>query len=148
MANKPEKTPTLLQAATAGARIIRQPQLVQFIVDGNGAMVAPILDWVAVEKWANARYGSGNRMADRSRFLDQLQVLVARPGSFISTRGSTKPLEDLCKLMKAGGYDLGEWQLPPELKDMGKPKPKEPPKKPSGVVEEGSPEGGEAKPAA
>lgn len=139
MPPKPEKTLTLFQTATTGGRVIKQPQLVQFIVDGNGAMVTSTQDFYQVEKWANSRYGSGNRLADRNRFLEQIQTLVARPGSFVSTKGSTKPLEDLCKLMKAAGYDLAEWQLPPELKDMDRPPVAKPVKKAEAVADE--PEG-------
>lgn len=143
MPAKPEKTPTLFQAATTGGRVIKQPQLVQFIVDGNGAMVTTAQEFYQVEKWANARFGSGNRLSDRGRFIEQIQTLVARPGSFTSTKGSTKPLEDLCKMMKAGGYDLAEWSLPPELKDLGnsaKAKPPQPKK--STPASDESPEAG------
>jgi hypothetical protein len=128
-----EKQLTLYQAATVGGRVIKQGYLAQFILDGNGAMLTPISDWNTAEKWANSKYASGNRMSDRNRFLDQIPVLVSRPGSFVSTRGSTKPLEDLCKLMKAAGHDLAEWQLPPELKN--KPPPPSPPKKPADAAE-------------
>jgi hypothetical protein len=132
---KPEKQLTLFQSATAGGRVIKQGYLAQFILDGAGAMLTPIGEWNTAEKWANSKYASGNRMSDRNRFLDQIQVLVSRPGSFVGTRGSMKPLEDLCKLMKSAGHDLAEWQLPPELKDMGKPKPEEP-KKPASQGQE------------
>lgn len=138
---KKEKTLTLLQAVTSAGRVVRQGPLVQFIIDGNGAMVMPTLDFFTVEKWANSKFASGNRMADRTRFLDQIQTLVARPGSFISTRGSSKTLEDLARLMKANGYDLNEWQLPPELKNLGKPPPPEAAKKP-GAAESGPPQKG------
>lgn len=120
---------TLFQSAASGARIIRQMYIVQFIVDGNGAFVTPTMDFNAAEKWASSRNSTGARMTDRTRFLDKLEVLISRPGSFISTRGSSKPLEDLCKAMKAAGYDLGEWQLPHDLKEMFKPKKAEPPVK-------------------
>jgi len=146
MASKPEKTPTLFQAATTGGRVIKQPQLVQFIVDGNGAMVTTAQEFYQVEKWANSRFGSGNRLSDRARFLEQIQTLISRPGSFISTKGSTKPLEDLCKMMKAAGYDLAEWQLPHELKDMGRPPAPKPVVKTSPDAGASEQEGSESKP--
>lgn len=116
-----KKEVSLYQAATSGGRVAKQGPLVQFILDGNGAMVTSTMDWAMAEKWANSKSSTGIRATDRNRFLDQIPTLAARPGSFIGTRGSTKPLTDLCILMKNNGYDLKEWALPPELKDLGDP---------------------------
>ena len=45
----------------------------------------------------------------------------------LSTRGNAKQVEALAKLMKQGGYDLGEWMLPPELKNPQIPQPEKKP---------------------
>src|SRR3546814_19998561 len=57
-------------------------------------------------------------ITDRGRFFEQIGTLVSRPGSVVSTRGHGKYVENLVRAMNQAGYDIGEWMLPPELKDL------------------------------
>lgn len=111
---------SLFESSTKRGRIVRQGDLVQIIMDGGGAVVAPMQDFIVAQKWAQAKPASGNPVTDRGRFLEQLPVLVARPGSFAGTRGNERQLATVARLMRQAGYDLGEWMLPPELKAQPK----------------------------
>ncbi|WP_420465874.1 hypothetical protein [Panacagrimonas sp.] len=112
----------LFESATGRGRVLRQGDLACIVMDGHGAVVVPTQDLVQVQKWAQSRPPSSNLLSDRARFLDQFQVLVSRPGSIQGTRGSSRPLERLVRTMLAAGYDLGEWTLPVEFRDLGKAK--------------------------
>lgn len=112
---------SLFDSATRGARIIKQGEIFCLVLDGGGAMIGFMQDLHAAQKWAQSKPSCGNRVTDRGRFLEQIPTLVARPGSFVSTRGSEKLIEKVARGMRAGGYDLSEWMLPPELKNMGRP---------------------------
>lgn len=116
------KMPTLFDSATAKGRIIRQGDIIQLVMDGSGAIVVSAQDFMVAQKWASTRLGSSNMVSDRGRFLEKLEVLVARPNSFVATRGSVKALEVLVRTMFQNGYDLKEWMLPIEFRDYGKPK--------------------------
>lgn len=126
-------TISLYESATKRARVVRQGEIVCYIVDGGGAMVMTTQDFVQAQKWANAKPASGNMLTDRARFLEQVPALIARPGSMLPTRGHERYIERLARAMRQAGYDLNEWQLPPELKrppqtDPPAPAPGETPK--------------------
>jgi hypothetical protein len=130
---------TLFESATMRARVVRHIDIVCLIVDGGGAMIVPLADFMQNQKWASARIASGNLMNDRGRFIERLSVLVSRPGSIASTRGNPRQIAAVAKSMRAAGYDLSEWALPPEIKNpppapdalgVRKPKPDEEEKSP------------------
>lgn len=121
------RTLTLLEAALLRMRVIRQGDLVQIVIDGGGALVTTTMEFMQAQKWAQRKPATGNMVSDRGRFLEQITVLISRPGSIASTRGNARQVEGLARLMKQGGYDLNEWMLPPELKNLGHPRA-EPPK--------------------
>lgn len=127
MAEKPKGS--LFDAALRGMRVLKQGEVVCLIMDGGGALITFTLDFVAAQKWAQRKPETGNRVTDRGRFLEQLPTLIARPGSFVGTRGSDKIIEKLAKNMIQAGYDLGEWSLPPDVKAMAHPKAAQPAKK-------------------
>lgn len=114
-------TQSLFVSATSRGRIVRQGDLVCVIVDGGGAMVMATQDFLPARKWAESKPASGNPLTDRGRFLDQIPAMVSRPGSLISTRGSQRQVATLARQMRQAGYDLGEWNLPPELKNPRNP---------------------------
>lgn len=117
----------LFEGATARGRVLRQGDIVCVIMDGAGAVVLTMPEWTAAQKWAQSRPPSGNLLTDRARFLDHFQVLIARPGSVQATRGNERAVERLARTMLAAGYDLDEWVLPPELRNLGKgPRPPDP----------------------
>ena len=119
-----KKVQTLYESATGNLRVVNRGNIVECIVDGNGSMVTSITEFVQAQKWAQAKFSGGNSVQDRNRFLEQITALISRPGSFVSTRGSGKLLEDIARAMKSTGYELRDWQLPPELKNIGgKPPP-------------------------
>ncbi|MFA5938628.1 MAG: hypothetical protein WC809_04660 [Sinimarinibacterium sp.] len=108
----------LFEAATAQARVIKQGDLVQIVIDGGGALVTTLEEVSQARKWAERKAASGNRVTDRGRFFEQIATLISRPGTQAATRGNIKAVEGLARKMKAGGYDIGEWALPPELRFM------------------------------
>lgn len=109
----------LFDAATARGRVIRQGDIACVIMDGHGAVVVPMQDFQQAQKWAQSRLPTANLLSDRARFLDQFATLISRPGSVQATRGNDRQLERLAKAMLGAGYDLGEWTLPAELKNIG-----------------------------
>jgi hypothetical protein len=117
------RTETLLEAALKRIRVIRQGDIVQLVIDGGGALVTTTQEFMQAQKWASSKTATGNIVTDRGRLLEQIGPLISRPGSMLSTRGNAKQVEALAKLMKQGGYDLGEWMLPPELKNPQVPQP-------------------------
>ena len=118
----PKPPPTLFQSATGKLRISRVGPLTQLVIDGQGLAFCLTADFLPVEKWAKSKQAGPNATIDSGKMLEKIDVVIARPGtSFASTRGSIKPLEAVAKAIRAAGMDLKEFQLPPELKDMGKP---------------------------
>jgi hypothetical protein len=115
------KTLNVFEAATSRARVMKQGDLVQIVIDGGGAMVTTLAEFMQAQKWAQRKPATGNMVTDRGRFLEQITALVSRPGSMVSTRGNSKQVEALARSMKQAGYDIGEWMLPPELKNLGMP---------------------------
>jgi hypothetical protein len=114
---------SLFEAATARGRLIRHGDIACIVMDGAGAVVVSTQELIPAQKWAQSRPPSSNLLSDRARFLDRFQTLISRPGSVQSTRGSQRPLERLAQAMSAAGYDLGEWVLPAEVREPGKPRP-------------------------
>ncbi|MEQ1439603.1 hypothetical protein AAG565_09580 [Fontimonas sp. SYSU GA230001] len=108
----------LFEAATAQARVVKQGDLVQVVIDGGGAFVTTLEEFSQARKWAERKAASGNRVTDRGRFFEQIGTLISRPGTQAATRGNIRTLEGLARKMKAGGYELGDWGLPPELRFM------------------------------
>lgn len=119
---------SLYETATANGRVIRQGEIVQLVMDGGGALVCAAQDFMVAQKWAMSRTGSGNKVTDRGRFLEKIEVLISRPNSFVSTRGSSVPIERLAKQMKQAGYDLKDWNISKEVIEAIEKKP-EPTKK-------------------
>lgn len=117
---------TLFEAATARGRVIRQGDIASIVMDGAGAVIVFMQEFVGAQKWAQSRVPTANLLSDRARFLDQFSTLVSRPGSVQTTRGNDRQLEKLVRAMLAVGYDLAEWTLPVELKTIGHGKPPPP----------------------
>ncbi len=109
---------TLFESATSSLRISKHGRLVQIVADGNGACLMMDIEYAAAAKWASSRSSAGSPGNDRSKFLDQIATLIARPGSFISTRGGDKPIEDIVRLMLSSGFDLNDWAMPPSVKSL------------------------------
>lgn len=119
---------TLFESAAGTLRISKHGRLMQLVADGNGACVVLDMDYQTAQKWAASRTSAGSAQNDRNKFLEQLPTLIARPGSFVSTRGNSKMLEDMVRLMLSSGFDLNDWSLPPDVKALfargPAPKPK------------------------
>ncbi|MGH8518947.1 MAG: hypothetical protein ACREUE_15970, partial [Panacagrimonas sp.] len=107
------------------------------VMDGAGAVIVFMQEFVGAQKWAQSRVPTANLLSDRARFLDQFTTLISRPGSVQATRGNDRQLEKLVRGMLGVGYDLAEWMLPVELKTIGHAKPPPPaPKAPTSETEE------------
>lgn len=118
----PKAPLSLYQSACQKLRVSRIGPLTQLVVDGQGLAVCLTADFSPVEKWAKSKPSGPNATIDMGKIIEKLEVVAARPGtSFVSTRGSTKPLESVVKAIRAAGMDLKEFQLPPELKNLGAP---------------------------
>ena len=114
---------SLFQQACGKLRIARVGPLTMLVIDGQGLGLCLTGDFSPVEKWAKSKGQGPNATIDSAKIIEKVDVLVVRQGTtFASTRGSTKPLEAIAKAMRAAGMDLREFSLPPELKDVGKPK--------------------------
>lgn len=111
------KPRTLFEAATKRGRVQRQGEIVCITMDGAGSMVVPAQEFVGAQKWSSSKPFSGNLLTDRARFLDQFSALISRPNSMQPTRGNERQVDRLARAMKNAGYDLNEWQVPPEMKD-------------------------------
>lgn len=108
---------TVWESVTSRGRIIRQGDIVCLIFDGGGSLVVSALEFAQAQKWANSKPPTGNMLTDRARFLDQISALVSRPNSMQPTRGNDQAVERIARGMRGAGYDLGEWTVPPEMKD-------------------------------
>ncbi len=117
------KTLSLYETATNKGRVIRQGEIVQVVMDGAGAFVCAAQDFMVAQKWGMARTGSGNVTTDRGRLLEKIEVLISRPNSFVSTRGSSVPIERLAKSMKQAGYDLKEWNIARDIIEIVEARP-------------------------
>lgn len=128
---------SLYEMAASKGRVIRQGEIVQMVMDGAGAFVCSAQEFITAQKWGMSRTGSGNITTDRGRLLDKIEVLISRPNSFVSTRGSSVPIERLARAMKQAGYDLKEWNItrdvitliekrPDQVPPMKKAAPEEP----------------------
>jgi len=129
------KVLSLYEMAASKGRVIRQGEIVQMVMDGAGAFVCAAQDFVVAQKWGMSRTGSGNITTDRGRLLDKIEVLISRPNSFVSTRGSSVPIERLAKAMKQAGYDLKEWNISRDVIELIEKRPDQTPMK-KAVVEE------------
>lgn len=136
----PQKDPTVFESAMRGMRVVKQGRVVQIIADGNGAVATLDIDYNSAYKWASSKSSSGSSGSDRTRFLDQMPNLVARPGSFINTRGNDKPIEDIVRLMQSAGFDLNDWAIPPTVKVLFMKGPVPKPKAKTDTPEETPPE--------
>jgi hypothetical protein len=126
MAQKPR---TLFEAATARGRVIKQGEIACMVMDGGGAVIVFMQEFIGAQKWAQSRVPTANLLSDRARFLDQFSALISRPGSVQATRGNDRQLEKLARAMLGAGYDLAEWTLPVEFKAIGRgPAPQADPK--------------------
>ncbi len=114
------RTLTLFESAVSRARVIRQGDIVQVVIDGGGAFVTFTQEFMQAQKWAQSKPATGNVVTDRGRLFERIGTLISRPGSMLSTRGHGKYVENLARSMNQTGYDLGEWMLPPELKDISR----------------------------
>ncbi|WP_028079353.1 hypothetical protein [Solimonas soli] len=108
----------LFESAVSRARVIRQGDITQIVIDGGGAFVTFTQEFYQAQKWAMPKTATGNMITDRGRFFEQIGTLISRPGSMVSTRGHSKHVEQLARKMNQAGYEIGEWMLPPELKDI------------------------------
>lgn len=111
------KPRTLYDAATRQGRVVRQGEIATIVMDGGGAVVVGIQEFTAAHKWASSKPFSGNLLTDRARFLDQFSAMVSRPHSVQTTRGNDRQIDRLVRSMRVAGYDIAEWQIPPEMKD-------------------------------
>ena len=137
---------SLYDSATGNGRVIRQGEIVQVVMDAAGAFVCSATEFMVAQKWAMSRTSSGNKVTDRGRFIEKIEVLISRPNSFVSTRGSSVPVERLGKAMKQAGYDLKEWNLAKDIIEAIEKKPVNATKKPAAAEAAQEPEDGGEKP--
>ena len=131
---------SLYEMAASKGRVIRQGEIVQMVMDGAGAFVCSAQDFTIAQKWGMSRTGSGNIVTDRGRLLDKIEVLISRPNSFVSTRGSSVPIERLAKAMKQAGYDLKEWNIARDVIELIDKRPGQEPAKKAAPEEPAEPD--------
>src|SRR3546814_18247766 len=74
----PQRTLNLFESATSRARVIRQGEIVQIVIDGGGAFVTFMQEFNLAKKWATPKTATGNMITDRGRFFEQIGTLVSR----------------------------------------------------------------------
>lgn len=107
---------TLFEGFIYRARVVKQGDIAMIVMDGGGALIVAMDEYVTANKWAQSKMSSGNMVTDRGRFLDQFTYMVARPGSFLGTKGNDRQLYRLVKAMRAAGHGMDDWMVPTELK--------------------------------
>jgi len=113
-----EKQLTMLQSALSRMRVSRQGQVTMVVVDGQGAAAIPTMDYRTMEAWASKKSSAPNANQSVLKVMERLEVMICRPGTtFASTRGSPKYVTDLAKAMISAGLDIGEWALPPDVRE-------------------------------
>lgn len=122
----PAKAANLFAAVTQSGSVARLGDVTLLRMDGAGAIAAPTISFTAVARWAQGRPASGILQKDRMQFLERFELFLARPGSMVQTRGSSKPLYDLLKEMERIGLDIHEWSIPHAVEEMLKAVAKEP----------------------
>ncbi len=118
----PAPPPNLYKVASRGSAISRMSDIVIFAQGNNGAFVAPAMDFVVAQRWAQGRPTTGVVHNDRALFFGKMPTILVRRGtSFIQNRGDSKSIGALVTAMKAAGVDLGEWSIPKEPPSKKKP---------------------------
>src|SRR3546814_3686766 len=73
----PQRTLNLFESATSRARVIRQGEIVQIVIDGGGAFVTFMQEFNLAKKWATPKTATGNMITDRSEeHTSELQSLM------------------------------------------------------------------------
>lgn len=134
------KAKSIFDAVTQRGSVSRQGDVTILRMDGAGAIAAPTLLFQSVARWAMSRQPSGILQKDRSAFLERFEIMFAKPGSMVQTRGSAKPLYDFLMSMERIGIDIHEWDIPHGVLELiqeaaAEPEPEE---KPAEVAEEES----------
>ena len=110
------KQKTLFEGFIFRARVVKQGDIAMIVLDGGGALIVAMDEYLTANKWAQSKMSSGNMVTDRGRFLDQFTAMVARPGSFLGTKGNGRQLYKLVRAMRAAGHGMDDWMVPMELK--------------------------------
>jgi len=139
------KQKTLFEGFIFRARVVKQGDIAMIVLDGAGALIVPMDEYLTAQKWAQSKMSSGNMVTDRGRFMDQFNSMVARPGSFLGTKGNGRQLYKLVKAMRAAGHGMDDWMVPMDLKAAKLEDPDEIKKKDKG--EPGAEAAGEPAPA-
>lgn len=117
----------LFQALTQGGHTQTVGMVTLVVLGrGRGAFVAPVFDVSVARKWAEGRDATGIEYRDMTQFMDRFELLIARSGCSLVTRGHPIKLVELAKEMKSSGYELSEWSLPQAVMDELKPKRPQP----------------------
>jgi hypothetical protein len=89
------------------------------VVDGQGGLVAPAMEWRSVQRWAQGRSSTGIIAKDLQLIVERLQTCVVRPGTtFAQTTGTAKSLFELRRDMASAGFEVKEWEFPRNLDEL------------------------------
>lgn len=111
----------LLDSALGAARVSRFGELVLVVLQGEGAFVAPLREFVAASRWAEMRPWGGSSQRDRQALLARIDTLAARATAPWPTHGSAPNLRALRRQLGALGLETMDYQWPPNLDEPDGP---------------------------
>ncbi|HUP91144.1 MAG TPA: hypothetical protein VM074_02775 [Solimonas sp.] len=97
-----------------GGRTTRYGDFTVVIMSACAFVTTP-MELQQAEMWARTRPTTGNVNRDRMGFLDRFQIMLARSGSGISSKGNRKLLATIVRSMKANALPMDEWSIPLNL---------------------------------
>ena len=107
---------TIFSIAMKDGRSSRNGDFV-IVVTQTCSFATTAMEFNQVSTWARSRMASGAAHRDRTTFIERFQVVLARSGGGIATKGSKPELARIVDAMKAMGMQMGEWSVPPGLYD-------------------------------
>ena len=110
-------TLNLLQSASSlGYRAARYGDFVVVTLQ-SAAFATTAQDHLQAENWARGRASLGNVQRDRTAYFDRHEILLARGGSGIATKGHRQVLQRLVKGMEQNGMQMNEWSVPHNINE-------------------------------
>lgn len=108
---------TMLQSASSmGYRTARYGDFV-IVTLQSAAFATTAQDHVQAENWARGRPSMGSIQRDRSAYFDRHEILLARSGSGIATKGHRQVLKRIVTGMEQNGMQMNEWSVPHNINE-------------------------------
>lgn len=106
----------LFTAAMYAGSVRRYGDMVVLAMPSMG-IVTTQQDMQQAQSWARCKPSSGIVNKDRIRLLERFETVIARQNSGCSTRGPSKTISGLVKIMASTGMVLDAWSIPKLVMD-------------------------------